>query len=230
MSLRFVKDALIIVRQRALLQLRRTPGAAATRRDGGRRSLLLRALPPTHEPADIWATHLSHRRHDTHSFQRCYSQRPDGPRSLQSLAEERRRQADVEPGAALPREYRRQRRNAESKDEMSLEQPRSAAQRPWSARAAQPSRYGAPTRAEHDGNESASPAQHRARAPQRTWMRRAAQPYRRPVAEPAVEDGNEQDAKPDSQTSLCVPLAGRLITCYGCCCINAARLCLVTCG
>jgi len=208
MFLRFVKDALFIVRQRALLQLRRTPGSAATRRDGGRRSSYLRALPPTFESDDIWATHLSHRRHDAHSAQRCYSQRPDGPRSLQTLAEERRRQAEVEASGASPRRHRHQRPNAESEDGTSAEQRWSPAQRPRGARAAQPSRLRAPAPAEHDGDESASPAKLRNRGPQRTWTRRAAQPYRRPVAEPAREDGDEEDIQLDSRASLCAPLAG----------------------
>ncbi len=212
MSLRVVKGALTFVRQHAFLQLRRKSGAAATRCTGDRRSLSLRALPPPHASADIWTTHLSHRPHDTHSGQRCYSQRPDGPRSLQSLAEERRRQAEAEPSDALPWNHHRVRRNTESGDDTSAEQQQSAAQRPWGARAAQPSRYRASAPAEHDGDDSTSPAQPRSRAPQRTWTRRAAQPhYRRLVAEPAVEDGDEEDTKPDSQSSLCVPLAECLL-------------------
>ena len=211
MPTRLVRGAFSFACQHAMLHLRQAQAMPAARCDGGRKVLHVGALHPPPASVEGWTAQLAQRRRAAsgqHSRVRCYSQRPDGPRSLQSLAEERRRQAQVRPGAATPRDQRRQQHYAESSDDMPVERERSTVQRTWGARAAKASRHRARSSPEQDGDESASPAQARMSTARQSWTRKAAEPYRRHVARAAAEDSDEEDTQPDSQTMQCAPFAG----------------------
>ena len=210
-----------IARQHALLKHAAVP---ATRCDCGRRSAHIPARHPV--PASIvsWRTAplLSCRRQvaqGQHSpGQRCYTQASDGPRSLQSLADERRQQAEGEPCNTVHRDQRQWQSGVWPDDEVPTERRRSASQRSWSPKPAQTARLRMSAAAEADGDEAELAAQPRHRA---KWRKRSpppAPPCRRRVegtlTEPAPADADEATVEatvePDSLASQCAPAHMRL--------------------
>ena len=118
-----------------------------------------------------------------HSLQRCYCQQPAGPRSLQSIAEERRRQADADASGPVPAQHRR-----------SVRQPTRI------PRTAHPSS----SHERESADDNQQPVRRSQPSRQRVWALQAAQRYggrRRMQAAPEGADDAAEDGSADSQTS-----------------------------